>query len=643
MVKPNTAPYGAWKSPITADLIVSGNISLGQMALDGPDLYWLEGRPTEGGRIVIVQRAPDGTTADIIPAPFNARSRVHEYGGGSYVAANGVVYFVNFSDQRIYRTAHGTHPQPITPEASWRYADLIVDSRRNRLICVREDHMLSDQEAANTIVSVPLDGTEQVILASGNDFYAAPRLSPDGTRLAWLTWNHPNMPWDGTELWVAVIAPDGELVDKKMVAGGLQESIFQPEWSPDGALYFISDRTGWWNLYRWNGQAVDPLMDMEAEFGQPQWVFGMSNYGFLDRGRVACTHTRDCTWHLGLLDVATQTLAPVELPYTSINDLRAAAGQLAIIAGSPSEPFSILRVDPHSGDFQVIKRSSSLEIDKGYISQPRSVEFSTTGGETAYGLYYPPTNRDYSAPAGARPPLIVIGHGGPTSATDTSLKLGIQFWTSRGFGVLDVNYGGSSGYGRPYRERLAQNWGVVDVDDCANGALYLASQGLVDGDCLAIRGGSAGGYTVLAALAFRDVFKAGASHFGIGNLETLATDTHKFKSRYLDKMVGPYPESQEIYRERSPLFHTEGLSAPVIFFQGLDDRVVPPNQAEMMVSALRTQGVPVAYIAYAGEGHGFRKAENIRRTLDAELYFYQRVFGIPVDPSLEPVEIANLD
>jgi dipeptidyl aminopeptidase/acylaminoacyl peptidase len=641
MTKPTILPYGAWKSPITADLIVKGTISLGQITLDGSDLYWLEGRPTEGGRMVIVRRAPGGAAADVLPAPYNARSRVHEYGGGSYTVARGQVYFVNFTDQRIYRVSGKDEPRPLTPEAAWRYADLQVDARRERLVCVGEDHTQSDQEAVNSLVSVPLDGGEPSLLESGRDFYASPRLSPDGTRLSWLSWDHPNMPWDGTDLWVAEFGPDGLLTSKTMIAGGIRESIFQPEWSPEGDLYFVSDRTGWWNLYRWNGRAIDPLMELEAEFGRPLWVFGMSNYGFLEGGRVACTYTRACSWHLGVLDVRKQSLEPLETPYSSITDLRASGEQMVLIAGSPSEPFSVLRVEPHSGDWQVLKRSSSLEIDPGYISQPRPIEFPTSGGETAHGLYYPPVNRDFAAPAGEKPPLIVFSHGGPTSTTDTSLKPGIQYWTSRGFSVLDVNYGGSTGYGRPYRERLAENWGVVDVDDCTNGAQYLVQQGLVDGNRLAIRGGSAGGFTTLSALTFRDVFKAGASHFGVSDLEALATDTHKFESRYLDKMVGSYPDRKDVYWARSPLHHLEKLTTPVIFFQGLDDRVVPPSQAERMVSALRDRGVPVAYLAFAGEGHGFRKAENIQRTLEAELYFYQRIFGIPVDPDIEPVEIAN--
>ncbi|MFN2196531.1 MAG: S9 family peptidase [Anaerolineales bacterium] len=642
MSTPITAPYGSWKSPITSDLIIAGTIGLGQMALDGDQVYWLEGRPTEGGRVVIVRRTSDGLQVDVLPPPYNARSRVHEYGGGAYTVHDDNIYFVNFSDQRIYQTDGSQAPAPLTPDIAWRYADLQVDAARERLICVREDHAQSDREAVNTLVAVPLDGSEQILLASGHDFYASPRLSPNGRRLAWLSWDHPNMPWDGTSLWVAEIDHDGRLREPQKIAGGATESIFQPEWSPAGSLYFISDRTGWWNLYHWSGAEVKPLLLMEAEFGFPQWVFGMSTYNFYAPDQIACAFTQHGTWNLALIDLNDSSMEALEIPYDTIDEVRAASGRLLINGASPTEPHSIVAVDPHSNRVSVLKRSANIELNPGYIAQPESIEFPTEAGQTAYGLFYPPRNRDYAAPSGEKPPLLVMSHGGPTSAADTALSLGLQYWTSRGFAVLDVNYGGSTGYGRPYRERLNGQWGVVDIDDCAHGAEYLVATGRVDGSRLAIRGGSAGGYTTLSALAFRDTFKAGASHFGVSDLEALATETHKFESRYLDKMVGPYPQAKDVYEQRSPIHHAQGLNAPVIFFQGLDDRVVPPNQAETLVAALRENGIPVAYIAYEGEGHGFRKGKNIKRTLDAELYFYQKVFGIPVDPDLEPIKIDNL-
>ena len=645
MAKPQVAPYGSWKSPITSDLIASGIIRLGQIALDGDDVYWVEMRPAEGGRYVIVRRTPGGRTTDVTPPPFNARTLVHEYGGGAFAVAEGTVYFSNFADQRLYRQEPGAQPRPITPEAKLRYADGVVDRRRGRMICVREDHTDPAQEAVNAIVSLDLEGDPEGgrVLVSGNDFYSSPRLSPDGTRLAWLTWNHPNMPWDGTELWVGELRADGSLGRAERVAGGPRESIFQPEWSPDGVLHFVSDRTGWWNLYRWRDGRAEPLTEMEAEFGRPQWVFGMSTYAFASADHIICAYTQRGIWHLASLDTATRALKPIEIPYTEIAYVRAAPGRAVFLAGSPIEPASVVQLDLATGRIEVLRRSTEAAIDPGYLSSPQAIEFPTEGGLTAYAFFYPPQNRDYVAPPGERPPLLVMSHGGPTSAASTTLNLGIQYWTSRGIAVLDVNYGGSTGYGRAYRERLDGQWGIVDVDDCVNGARYLVERGLVDGQRLAIRGGSAGGYTTLCALTFRDVFKAGASYFGVSDLEALTKETHKFESRYLDRLVGPYPERRDLYRERSPIHFAHRLSCPAIFFQGLEDRVVPPSQAESMVEALRAKGLPVAYVTFEGEQHGLRRAESIKRALDAELYFYSRIFGFePADP-VEPVPIENLD
>jgi dipeptidyl aminopeptidase/acylaminoacyl peptidase len=643
MSEPKVAPYGSWKSPITSDLIVAETIGLGQIALDGDDVYWSEMRPAEGGRYVVVQRSPDGQTTDITLPPFNARTRVHEYGGGAYVVADGTVYFSHWDDQRMYRQDPGGQPHPITPEADLRYADGVVDRRRGRMVCVREDHTVAEHEAVNTLVSLDLDGREPArVLASGNDFYASPRLSPDGDRLAWLTWNHPNMPWDGTELWVGELQADGSLGRIESVAGGVDESIFQPEWSPDGVLYFVADRTGWWNLYRWHEGGVEPLVEMEAEFGLPQWIFGMSTYAFASGDRIVCAYTEQGTWRLAGLDTATGALTPIETPYSEIGQIRAASNRAVFLAGSPTEPTSVVQFDLATGQFEVLRRSSDVAVGPGYLSQPRPVEFPTENGLTAHAFFYPPQNGDYVAPSGERPPLLVISHGGPTGSTSSTLDLGIQYWTSRGIGVLDVNYGGSTGYGRAYRQRLEGQWGVVDVDDCANGARYLVECGEVDGERLIIRGGSAGGYTTLCALIFRDIFKVGASYFGVSDLAALAKETHKFESRYLDRLVGPYPEREALYRERSPIHSTDRLSCPVIFFQGLEDQVVPPSQAELMVEALRAKGLPVAYVPFEGEQHGFRRAGNIKRALDAELYFYSRVFGFELAEPVEPVPIENL-
>jgi len=647
MTKSFIAPYGSWASPIKPSLVATQSVRLGEVRLHGHETYWLESRPAEGGGSVVVRRDTSGALADITPPPYNARTRVHEYGGGSYLVDGNTVYFTNFSDQRIYRQESGAAPFPITPESKLRYADGIMDSVRDRIICVREDHSNPAIGPVNTIVSLDPTGMHVdqggQILAIGNDFYSSPRLSPDGGKLAWLTWNHPNMPWDGTELWSGVLDDKGTVVEMELIAGGPSESIFQPEWSPDGNLYFVSDRTGWWNLYRWKGGRSEAVTELEAEFGRPQWVFGMSTYAFASPTRIIGTFTASGEWHLADVDLQAGAVREIPVPYTEIRDLRVTGNRAVIVAGGPEAPPEIAEVDLGSGETRVLRSSADLQFDSGYLSTPRAVEFPTQGGVTAHGLYYEPRNRNYAGPVNKRPPLIVISHGGPTGAASSTLSLSTQFWTSRGMAVLDVNYGGSTGYGRPYRDRLKGQWGIVDVDDCVNGARYLVEQGLVDGERLIIRGGSAGGYTTLSALTFRDVFKAGASYFGVSDLAALAKETHKFESRYLDQMVGPYPEREDVYVARSPIHSVQRIKHPVIFFQGLEDRVVPPDQARLMVEALKQRGIPVSYVPFEGEQHGFRRAENIARSLEAELYFYSQVFGFALAEPVDPVEIVNLD
>ncbi|MFH0342977.1 MAG: S9 family peptidase [Chromatiales bacterium] len=637
-------PYGSWVSPITSDLIVAKSIGLGSIQSDGENLYWYEMRPEEGGRGVIVCYDGQGTVSALVPPPFNARTRVHEYGGGAFLAADGIVYFSNFEDQRIYRVMAGVAPQALTHEGAFRYADAALDRIRQRLICVREDHSDPSREPSNTVVSLSLagDGDAQLLVA-GADFYSNPRLSPDGQRICWLCWHHPNMPWDGTELWVSSVRDDGSLGDARRIAGGPKESIFQPEWSQDGGcLFFVSDRSGWWNLYCWTSLEVKALAPMEAEFGLPQWVFGESAYAQVSPHELACTYSQGGSSHFALLDVDSGKLRAVELPYSAIGSLRSHGREIAFIGASPTEFPSVVTLNLASGSTRVLKRSSDLELDPGYVSAGEPIEFPTDGGRCAHGFFYAPANEDFIAPADERPPLLVTSHGGPTAATNNGLKLMTQFFTSRGFAVLDVNYGGSTGFGRVYRERLYGQWGIVDVQDCIQGALHLVRQGRVDPKRLAIRGGSAGGFTTLAALTFHDVFTAGASHYGVSDLEALVRDTHKFESRYLDQLIGAYPARADLYRARSPIHALERLSCPVIFFQGLEDKVVPPNQSERMVAALQSKGLPVAYVAYEGEQHGFRQAKNIKRTLDAELYFYSRVYGFDLAQPVEPVTIENL-
>lgn len=637
------APYGSWKSPITSDLIVSETIGLGQIVLDGVDIYWLESRPAEGGRNVIVRRTPDGQTTEITPLPYNVRTKVHEMGGGAYTVNAGTIYFVNFQDQRLYRVDPGAEPRPLTAGSGVRYADGVIDSRRGKMIAVREDHTQGRGEPVNTLVSLDLeDGESQMTLASGNDFYASPRISPDGTHLAWLTWNHPNMPWDGTELWLAELGEEGGVSHARCIAGREDESIFQPEWSLEGILHFVSDRTGWWNLYRLRMGRVEPMVQKQAEFGLPQWVFGLSTYAFESGRRIICSFIEQGESRLASIDTTTLALEVIDTPYTEIQFVRADSGQAIFIGASPTEFASVVQLDLVTGEHTVLCRSSKLDVDSGYISIPEAIEFPIGQDGTAHAFYYPPKNRDYSAPPDERPLLRVLSHGGPTGSTSNSLSLGIQYWTSRGIAILDVNYGGSTGYGREYRRRLEGRWGIVDVDDCSNGADYLVNRGDVDPERLIIKGGSAGGYTTLCALTFRDVFNAGASYYGICDLEALTEDTHKFESHYTDRLVGPYPQCRDTYRERSPIHFVDRLSCPVIFFQGLEDRIVPPNQAEKMVQALREKGLPVAYVPFQGEQHGLRRAENIKRALDAELYFYSRIFGFELAESVESVPIENL-
>jgi len=642
-LKKKVAPFGSWKSPITTDLIVKKSIQLGEIIIDHKDIYWSESRPYEGGRNVIVRMRVDKEKIDLIPPPFNARTRVHEYGGGSFTVKDGTLYFSNFEDQRIYRKLPGKNPEPITPEGNLRYADGIIDKRRKRLICVREDHRNKGISPINTLVSIDLEGNNNAkVLVSGNDFYSSPRLGPKGNQLMWLTWNHPNMPWDGNELWVGELKDDGSIGKSKKVAGSINESIFQPEWSCDGEIYFISDRNGWWNLYRLKEGKIENVVKMKAEFGKPQWVFGLSTYGFDSEGNIICSYTKEEKWNLAHIDLSSGDMEKIKIPYSYISLLKVEGGRAVFTGGSWSRPMSLVKIDLSTLNYEVLQSSTKLSVDPGYLSFPEAISFPTEENKKAYGLHYPPKNKDYTSPPKELPPLIVTGHGGPTSSTSSTLSLPIQFWSSRGFAVLDVNYGGSTGYGREYRKRLNHKWGIVDIDDCVNGARYLVERGKADKDRLIIRGGSAGGYTTLSALTFRNFFKAGASYYGISDLESLAKETHKFESHYLDGLIGPYPDKRKIYQERSPIKHTNQLSSPVIFFQGLEDKIVPPAQSESMVAALRKKGLPVAYISFKGEQHGFRREENIKRALEAELYFYSRIFGFKLGDRVKPVDIENL-
>jgi dipeptidyl aminopeptidase/acylaminoacyl peptidase len=684
---PARAPYGSWRSPIEPATVAAAGRRLASPALAGDGaVWWAEGRPSEGGRTVLMRRPPGGDPAfeageaqrhqdqpeEVTPAGFNVRTRVHEYGGGAWrLAGDDLVLFVNFADQRLYSQRLGEQPVAISAEpaspGALRYADLRVTPDGATVVCVREVH--GEGEAENQIVALAIDGSgEPRVLASGRDFYSFPRLSPDGRWLAWTCWGHPNMPWDGTELWLAPLDDPG---DAKRLAGGPAESVFQPEWDAEGRLHFVSDRDGWWNLYRVGAdldslgrsenRAADAEMEQltveQADLAHPQWLFGGSTYAFLGDGSIVCVRTDRGAENLFLLEPGEGRLRDLDLPFSAFGfpSLSARGTTVAFAAATPERETAVVLFDVAEGlegvgpnsdgppvRLEVVRTASDEPLDPAYVSTPRPIEFPTGGGETAYGFFYPPANADFEAPEGERPPLIVQSHGGPTSHATPALDREFAFWTSRGFGVVDVNYRGSSGHGRAYRERLRGGWGVVDTEDCIAAALHLAASGEADGDRLTIRGGSAGGYATLCALVFHDEFAAGASYYGVADAETLATDTHKFESRYLDGLIGPYPEQQELYRERSPIHFVERLRAPVILFQGLEDEIVPPSQAETMVAALRRHGVPHAYLAFAGEQHGFRRAETEIRCLEAELCFYGRILGFDPAGDLEPLEIEGL-
>jgi len=630
-------------------MVARAEVRLGQIYYENGDLYWTELRPGEGGRMVVVRRAADGTISDVTPSGFNARTTVHEYGGGQYFVNHGVVTFSNFDDQRLYGHEVGDQPRAITPETGlkWelRFADCRPTPDGRRIVGVQEHHHEDGSEAVNTLVTFPADASSApTVIAAGRNFYSNPRVGPDGKKLCWLEWDHPNMPWDGTELWVADFGVSGAISGPRKVAGGPKESIFQPEWSPEGVLHFVSDRTGWWNLYREVDGKVRHLAPMQAEVGVPQWNFGYSRYVFLSGGRVALAWSQDGIDHFGVMSADGGSVEPLDLGYLTYDQLTTdGANRVWFLAGSAARPVELVAYDTGSRSITVLRASGDMGVEDGYISTPQSIAFPTERGLTAYAIYYPPTNQDFAAPASDKPPLLVKCHGGPTSAVDPVFYPETQYWTSRGFAVVDVNYGGSTGYGRPYRERLNGQWGVVDVEDCVNAAKYLIGRGEADENRVAIRGGSAGGYTTLCALTFTDFFKAGASYYGIGDLETMVADTHKFESRYGDTLIAnTYPAPKELLYERSAIHFTDRITAPMILFQGLEDKIVPPNQAEDMVKALQAKGLPYAYLAFEGEQHGFRKAETNIRCLEAELYFYSKIFKFDLAEPVEPVKIENL-
>jgi dipeptidyl aminopeptidase/acylaminoacyl peptidase len=640
---PKPAPCGSWPSPITEDSITKGTVGLGFVAATADATYWTESRPWDQGRSVLVRHSQESGAKDISAPDHTVRSRVHEYGGRAFAAAGDTAWYLNATDRRIYRVVKDGAPEPMTAEDGTEYADFLPDPARSRLIAVAE-RARPDREAVNLLVAIGDDG-RVTPLAEGADFYAAPRLSPDGRKLAWIEWYHPNMPWDGTLCREAQLDANGHPADIRTVAGSPEISVFQPEYAPDGRLYFVSDESGFWNLYR-DGESPDHTpahYKAQAEFGLPHWQFGMRTYGFLDAQTAVVTFAIAGEWQLALFHLETGKATPIDLPWCRFDGLITTGNRVLFCGARPDGPSAIVQLtfggmEPE----QILRSASDLDIPDASISKPQAIQFPTEQGEDAHAFFYPPANANYCPREGERPPLIVMGHGGPTGQADPGYSAKVQFWTTRGFAVADVNYGGSTGYGRAYRRRLLGQWGIVDVDDCCNAARYLVAQDAVDPDRLVIVGGSAGGYTTLSALAFRSVFKAGRSSYGIGDLETLARDTHKFESRYLDSLIGPWPEAKEIYHARSPLRHTEGLDCPILFLQGSEDKVVPPNQAESMVQVLKEKGLPVAYLLFEGEGHGFRGAAAVQAALQAELSFYGQIFDFEPAGDISPIEITNL-
>lgn len=615
--------YGHWPSPITPELLTAQAVRISDPQAKGQCLYWLETRPWEKGRTVLVCEQ-GGVRTDVFPAPVSVRTRIQEYGGAAYLVTDQCIFYVQDSDQRIYAydLAH-QHARAITPEGQFRYADFCFDARRQRLLAVREDYTAAPPHPVTDIIAIDLLLPGITSLTQGADFYSNPRLSPNGEQLSFLRWFHPQMPWDGTECVVAELDAHGEIQYETIIAGGAAESIFQPQWSPAGELFFVSDRNNWWNIYRWNGTTTEAVWAMDAEFATPQWVFGMSTYGFLGEQEIFCTFSQAGCWQLGIITLQQPQLHNISTDFRDISAIHCHGNSAYFIAASATQGTQLWHYS--AGTLRTIT-ASEKPVDAGYLAKPQALGFATHDGEIAYGFFYSPTNPTVTPIPGTLPPLLVMCHGGPTGATESGLNLKIQFWTSRGFAVLDINYRGSTGYGRTYRERLKNNWGVTDVIDACSGVDYVVAQQLVDPHKVAIRGSSAGGYTTLAALTFSNRFKAGASLYGIGDLEALAHDTHKFEAHYLDSLVGEYPAQQKTYRERSPIHHIEHLNCPVIFLQGLQDKVVPPAQAEAMVNALGGKGIYTEYITFAEEGHGFRQAHTIQRALEAELAFYVKVF-----------------
>jgi dienelactone hydrolase len=648
------AGYGSWPSVIGADRLASSAIGLSDLRVHDGRIYWRESRPDQGGRQVVMRRSADGSLSELTPPGFNVRTRAHEYGGASYVVLDDAIVFSHFADQRLYLQRGDAAPLPITPPG-YRYADCSRHPQANALLCVREDHTeatrAANGEERNEVVLVPLpDGDDIVpqagrVLVTGSDFVAYPRLSPDGRRLAWLWWNHPDMPWDSARVSLADL--DGtELATPTVVAGGERQAALEPQWDADGSLYLIDEPDGWWNLFVWQDGSLRPVAPMAREFGGPLWQHGVSSYALLGDRRALVRSSLAGIDELGLLDLRSGALQRLALPYVSFGEVQRLDDRRAVaIAQSTEEQPVLIEIDLGDGSHRILHQPSPTGLDPAWISRGEAIEFPTAAAadgtpRTAHAFYYPPTHPERVGPEGELPPLLVTVHGGPTAATKPSFSLARQYWTSRGFALVDVNYGGSTSFGRDYRQRLNGQWGVVDLQDAVAAVEYLIAAGRVDPDRIAIRGGSAGGYLVLAALAFTDRFNVGANYYGVSDIKALAATSHKFERSYDVSLIGPPDEA--LYRSRSPLYHLERFTEPLITFQGADDRIVTADQSRQIFEALRTRDVPTAYLEFEGEQHGFRIAANIVRAHEAELYFYGRVLDFEPADRLPGVEIHNL-
>lgn len=628
-------PFGSWPSPLSPASLTAATRGLDEVRMDGSDTYWLESRPWENGRVVLVRHdGVSGVVADVVGRGVNVRSRVHEYGGGAYAVRSGSVVVSTMPDLRVHVVAADGSLRAITPGGGFRYGGLVLGD--GFVLAVREDHS-ADGEPVNTLVRLALDDDNAdggTVLWEGSDFVGRPALSPDGRSVAVVTWQHPNMPWDTTTLRRAALATAMEDGARawEVVAADEDVSVGHPRFAPDGSLWFLSDASGWWNLMRDAGSGPEAVHRAESDFMQPQWVLGMGDLAFLDDGRALVHWWADGVGRLGVLDPGTGEVLDAGVPGVQFDHLQAAGDELVVRVGTATELPVIVR-GRVGGPLTTLRRSRDDGLDPAYATAPQAWTWTNSGNQDVHGVFLPPGRADAVGPEGELPPLLVFVHGGPTARTEPGLQLARAFWTTRGFAVLDVNYSGSTGHGRAYRDRLLGQWGVIDIDDVVTGARSLADAGLVDGARLAIRGGSAGGYTVLRALTTSDTFAAGTSYFGVADLEALAAETHKFESRYLDRIVGPYPAARDVYVERSPLHHLDQVQGAVLLLQGGIDEVVPPAQAESMAAAMRAAGQDVDLVMYPDEGHGFRAASAIEDSVTRELAFYGRVFGFTPAPA----------